>query len=69
MGVVAVVGVEGGVLVGYNRLCRVICGVDLERFLSAWAAMCFLFVSCCCASGPGHDIALLDSLRLAMQIR
>lgn len=32
MGVVAVVGVEGGVLVGYNRLCRVICGVDLERF-------------------------------------
>lgn len=67
MGVV--VGVEGDVLVGYNRLCRVICGVDLERFLSAWAAMCFLFVSCGCASGPGYDIALLDSLRLAMQIR
>lgn len=59
MGVVAVVGVEGGVLVGYNRLCGVICGVDLEMFLSEWAALCFLFVSCCCGSGPGHDIALL----------
>lgn len=43
MGVVAVVGVEGGVLVGYNRLCGVICGVDLEMFLSEWAALCFLF--------------------------
>lgn len=59
MGVVAVVGVEEGVLVGYNGLC----GVDLEMFLSEWAVLSFLFVSVFCGSGPGRDIPLSVSGR------
>lgn len=53
----------------YWWVCGVICSVDLEMFLSGWAALCFLFVSCCCGSGPGHDLALLDSPRMGIKIR
>lgn len=62
----AVVGVEGGVLVGYNRLCGVISGVDLERFLSEWAALCFLFVSLWFRPWPGYCSV---PPRLGMQIK
>lgn len=48
-GVVAVVGVEGGGLVGDNRLCGGLCGLDSGVFLSERPALCFLFVSACVA--------------------
>lgn len=54
----AAVGVEGGVLVGYNRLCGVISSVDLEMFFCQNGQHCVSSLSRC-GSGPGQDIALL----------
>lgn len=59
----AVVGVEGGVLVGYNRLCGVISGVDLEmcfvRMGSTVFPLCLVVVPALarillCSSQAGH---------------
>lgn len=79
MNVMAVVGVERVVSVGYNRLYRVISDPSFRNVFVrmdsiVFSSLClyvFLCVSCCCVSGPGQDMILrwVDCLRLAIQVR